>query len=103
MLTEIYLILSEADGLALKSGVRMLDESEGRQPVPIPRRIRQSRLATSIFRQKYEEFRLVFGRRVRGNNTGEKYPDGAVELAAELQWEAIRDRQRNTSIWKKTK
>lgn len=103
VLTETYLILSETDGLALKYGVRMLDESEERRPVPIPRRIRESRLTTSIFRPKYEEFRLRLGRRIRGDNTEGNYPQGGVELAAELQREAIRDRQRNTSIWKKTK
>lgn len=81
----------------------MLDASEERERIAIPRRIRQPRLVAPFFRPKYEEFRLAFRRRPRGGSRSEKLPAGGLERVAEQVLEAVREQQRNTSIWRKTK
>ncbi|SPO03515.1 uncharacterized protein DNG_06198 [Cephalotrichum gorgonifer] len=105
VLTEIYLILSETDRLALKYGVRMLEEGEERPSVAVPRRLLPipSARPGSIFRPKYEEFRLLFRRRTQGSGRTEKYPMKGVQLAAAQQLEATRQRQRSSSIWVKAR
>ena len=73
VLTKIYLILSETDGLTSKYGVRMLKEGDERRAASIPRRILAAGLSASVFRLRDKEFRLKFKRRVRGRWASRKF------------------------------
>lgn len=101
VLTEIYVILSETDVLESRYGLRVLDKSEEQRPITIGRRLLSSGLSASIFRPKYEEYRLRLKCLARGSE--ETCPEGGVQVAAARRAEAIRERQRNSSIWMKTK
>ena len=103
VLTEIYLILSETDRLASKYGVRMLEEGEDRRPVAIPRRILSLGRSASVFRPRYEEFRLRFSRHARESENSTTHPVRGVELAAAQHMAVIRERQRNSSVWAKAR
>ncbi|KEZ43253.1 hypothetical protein SAPIO_CDS4949 [Scedosporium apiospermum] len=85
VLTEIYLILSETDRLALEYGVRLLDDDEARRPQAIPNRLLSSRISAN-------------GGRSRGG-----HDSTPLQAAVQQARAKIKQRQQSSSLWTKAK
>ena len=109
VLTEIYLILSETDRLALKYGVRLLDDDEARRPQAIPNRLLSSGISASVFRPRYEEFRRVFRRHFRKDSTKTEeersrgHDSTPLQAAIQQARGEIKQSQQSSSLWTKAK